>query len=137
MLPATYNESTLANFMLAVTRDIAQKLAFTVSEFQESVNDTLIAYGVETIGEATDAAKLRAIARVMAWRTIVEAASGEFDSSTDSGGGSVWQKRQQLQSNAESALKRAEAAARQGGYLIAVSSSSGGGSVSLSVVASY
>ena len=117
MLPSSYSETELADYMLAVTQAVSSVLGLTSDSFDEAVNDTLIGYGVEDIAEATDISKLRCLARVFAWRTMVEATAAEHDYSTDTGQSPQYFKRNQIHQNAQEALVRAEKEATEAGYL--------------------
>jgi hypothetical protein len=118
-IPSIYTENTLADYMLSVTAQIANVISFEHRDFEEAVNETLIAYGVDEIADATDIGKLRALARVEAWRAIVNSTSSEFDSSADSGETQVYYKRNQLHANAVKQLERAESEANRLGYVAA------------------
>jgi hypothetical protein len=83
-LPTSYTESDLAVFMHIVTETAAAALGWTALTFDaEPVNDALILYGVSDIAQATDIPKLRAAARVAAWRAIVQATAGMHGFSAD------------------------------------------------------
>jgi hypothetical protein len=107
MLPASYTELSLAEYMVTVTRSVTAALGWTSDDLLEAVNDTLTAYGASTIGSATDIAKLRTLARVEAWRTVVDGTAADIDFAADGGD----YKRSQMHKQALSALERAEVAA--------------------------
>lgn len=72
--PAIYTEAELATYLLSKQGlgDMAGILGWsTLADLQEVVNETLLSYGVATINLATDIQKLRAIARIEAWRAVV------------------------------------------------------------------
>ena len=103
--------------MLSVTSQISSVIGLTVDDFWEAVNDTLSSYGVDDIGDATNIKKLRALAKVEGWRFVVNATAGEYDVSRDSGESQVWDKRNQLHTNAKAQLSAAQAQAEQLGYV--------------------
>lgn len=84
-LPAFYTEETLATFLMVCLSNAGKLLGWTASsdEILEAVNETLIAYGVDTISQATDIPLLRAHARVQAWRAACEGISALFDHEAD------------------------------------------------------
>jgi len=114
--PSSYSESTIRDYMYAVTKGTATVVGWTANNFVEPVNDLLIAYGVSTINDATDIPKLRALARIEAWRAMVSATSGEFDYSSDSGQTALHYKRSQLHEQAKLALASAQADSTAAGY---------------------
>lgn len=81
--PTSYTESTLATFMLDCLKDVATALGWTaLANVQEAVNETLLAYGVDSIASVAgreNIRKLRALARVEVWRLVVAAVSGDYD----------------------------------------------------------
>jgi len=115
--PTSYTETTLADFMKAAIGDLATTLGWTATptNYQEPVNETLLAYGVTditTISGTANIRKLRAIARVQVWRQVVAAVAGDFDFEADDGKFS----RSQVQEMARQALALAESdAAAVGG----------------------
>lgn len=104
-IPTSYSEETLKAFMLAALSNLGAALGLTASSFNEAVNDALLAYGVTDIAQATDIAKLRALARVAAWQVAVSAAAGDYDFSADGGN----YRRSQLHEQARKGLAAAEA----------------------------
>lgn len=111
-IPSSYTEFSLAAYMLAVTGNVAAALGWDIENFDEAVNDALVAYGVSSIADATDIAKLRALAKVEAWRTAVNGTAADIEFSADGG----TYKRNQMHEQALAALERAEAAAMAAGY---------------------
>ena len=74
--PVSYTEKTLADFMHAELGKTGSLLAYAVGaadagSYQEAVNETLLNYGASTVDGAVDIQKLRALARVEAWRKAV------------------------------------------------------------------
>ena len=102
VIPSSYTEDMLKSYMVGRVRTIADLLGMTVDHFTESVNDVLIAYGVDDISNATDIPKLRALAHVQAWMLVAEVASGEYQFAAD--GGSFNKK--QIYDNAVATLER-------------------------------
>lgn len=89
-IPASYTETTLADFMKDQLKTIATVLSWstTPDDYQEAVNEALLAYGETTIANITGAAnlrKLRALARAEVWKAAMAAVSGDFDFSADGG----------------------------------------------------
>lgn len=111
-LPSSYTESTLRDYMLSITANVAGALGWTASSFTEAVNDALVGYGVSDIADATDIAKLRSLAKLEAWRALADATVADYNFSADGGSYS----RQQLHQQAVAALQRAEAEAVARGY---------------------
>lgn len=89
-IPASYTETTLADFMQDQLKNIATMLGWTTTpdDYQEAVNEALLAYGETTIANITGASnirKLRALARAEAWKAAMAAVSGDFDFAADGG----------------------------------------------------
>jgi hypothetical protein len=102
VIPSNYTEDMLKSYMVGRVKSIADLLGMTIEDFAESVNDVLVAYGVNDISEATDITKLRALAHYQAWVLIAEIATGEYQFSAD--GGSF--NRKQIYDNAVATLER-------------------------------
>lgn len=115
--PSSYTESMLRDYMYATTKGVADVVGWTAKDFVEAVNDTLFAYGVDDISDATSMPKLRALARVEAWRAMATVTAGEFDYSADSGQTATYYKRSQLHQQAKASLVVAQAEA--GAYVLA------------------
>ncbi len=112
--PTSYTESSLISYMRSVTQAVSDTLGLNAGAFQEAVNDVLVVYGVDDITDATDITKLRALAKVAAWRVVNDwLLTTAYDFSAD--GGSY--KLSQMKEGAEKALAQAEQAASQAGYL--------------------
>ena len=116
-IPASYTETTLADYMLTVTEAVSNVIGLDSLSFEESVNDALVAYGVTDIAEATNIKKLRALARVEAWRRCVESLVAKYDRSRNDGQSQVWDKENQLYTNAKTQLGLAEENAVRLGYV--------------------
>lgn len=86
-VPASYTDEELRIFMITVLGRVATVIGWTkdTGQIAEAVNDTLIAYGVDDISEATDVEKLRALARHYAWSAAVDWLSTDFNFSADGG----------------------------------------------------
>lgn len=88
-LVTSYTEKELGAFMATVLQDVATTLGWAVGStdagsYQPAVNAALRAYGgVTTTAEATDMAKLEALARREGWRQVMHATAGDYDSNED------------------------------------------------------
>ena len=111
-IPTSYTEETLMDHMLSTTEAVAEIAGVDSYAFEEAVNDTLTAYGAATIDLATNIAKLRALAKVEAWKTLITYLMTLYDFTAD--GASY--KRSQMLAAAEAALSKAEADAALAGY---------------------
>lgn len=116
-LPTSYTETSLKEYMLGLTLEISTKLGLVVASFEQAVYETLYSYGVDDIADATDMRKLRAFARIEAWRKVTNSASLQYDKSRDSGETQVWDKENQLFTNAQKQLDDAIAEATRLGYI--------------------
>jgi hypothetical protein len=109
--PASYTETTLADFQLVALGPLAAVLGWTTTvepAVVEAVNDALLAYGVADAAEATDIPKVRALARLTIWRAVARATAGNYRFSTD---GQSFD-RQQVHEHALAMIAEAE---REGG----------------------
>jgi hypothetical protein len=111
-IPANYTEQELTEYMLSTTSAVAGVVELESYAFSEAVNDVLVTYGVDTIAEAIDIAKLRSLAKVEAWRTVIGYLMIAYDFSAD--GASY--KRSQMLAAAKDALASAQADAEVSGY---------------------
>lgn len=107
-IPTSYTETTLADFMEDQLKNIATMLGWTTTpdDYQEAVNEALLAYGETDISQITGTAnlqKLRVLARAEVWKAALAAVSGDFDFSAD--GGSY--KRDQIFQHIKDMLDRA------------------------------
>lgn len=116
--PTAYTEDDLAAFMLNTLGPMATTLGITatpslIGDFgpmTEPVNDVLLDYGTADIATITTVAgitKLRALAKVHAWRLAKEWATSRYNMSD----GSLRLDRGQLLTNIEKALAEAKAEA--------------------------
>jgi hypothetical protein len=80
-LPAAYDETTLSELIIVWLGPTATALEWETGSdtLSEVVNETLLAYGVATMAESTDIAKVRAIARWQAWRAAADALASQFN----------------------------------------------------------
>jgi hypothetical protein len=123
-IPTAYTEATLSAFMNSQLGKFPTAFGWTgvVTDYQEAVNDTLLAYGVNDIAQALDIKKLRAIACVQAWKQVTRRLANQFAFTAD---GATYN-RQQMHEMAikELALAEAEAAVYGGmpGYQVGVGS---------------
>lgn len=113
-IPPSYSEITLADYMVTCLGKVAAVLELVSADFEESVIDVLLQYGVSDISSATNIQKLRALAKVAAWKKAVEEVSVSYDFSAD--GGSY--NRSQMQELCAKSLAAAESDA--GDYLPAL-----------------
>lgn len=103
-VPSSYSDATIADFMLATLGDVGTVLGMTDASFEEPIIDTLLAYGEDDIADATDISKLRALARVQAWRTALRNAAARYDFAD----GTENLKRSQIFAHIQAALASAE-----------------------------
>ncbi|HLE52704.1 MAG TPA: hypothetical protein VI755_11615 [Anaerolineales bacterium] len=114
-IPAAYTEKTLGQYMQTLLGKVASALALTAGpsdagDFSEAVNDAVLACGTTDISTITGLAnitKLRALARVAAWRYVVDNFAALYDFSADGGSYS----RSQLFKQAKESLVLAQQAA--------------------------
>ena len=103
-LPTSYDETSLSVFMLLSTRAVANALCWGVDDYSEAINEALITYGVSDVADATDIPRLRAIAKVSAWKAIVDATVTDIQFAADGASFST----QQRHAQAVAALSRAQ-----------------------------
>lgn len=114
--PTTYTETTLAGYMKSELGEMAGTLGLDTvpDDFEEAVNSALLSYGGTEIADITgveNIQKLRAFARVQAWKLASAYASARYAKSAD--GSSL--SRDQLFAHCQRMLDRAEADAMQFG----------------------
>lgn len=78
-VPTSYSDATIADFMVAELGEVATVLGLTDASFDEAIIDTLLAYGEDDIADADDISRLRALARVQAWKRARAAAAARYD----------------------------------------------------------
>ena len=117
-LPTSYNEATLAAYMVSSLGGLASVLGIDDTSMYEAVNDVTQACGVADIATVTDVGKVRALARVAALHVAQSTAAGWYDFNADGGE----YKRSQVQAQIQTLLTSAENAAMQydAGYSVQV-----------------
>lgn len=77
-IPTAYTATALAEYQHQQLGPVADALQWTVADgnYDEAVIDALLLYGVDTLTDATDIKKLRALAAVAVWRAAKKAAAG-------------------------------------------------------------
>ncbi len=82
-IPTSYTEQSLMNYMHEALSGVGDVLGFDPPHaYAEPVNEALLVYGTDdiaTVTGATNIRKLRAIARVEAWRKVMATTSGDYD----------------------------------------------------------
>lgn len=78
-VPSSYTESSLMAFMRDdVLRVTGRQLGLTNdADYRDALTEVTIGLGVSDITQATDIARVRALARREAWRTAMQQAAGE------------------------------------------------------------
>jgi hypothetical protein len=120
-VPTVYSSAALQVYMLGQTGNLGTVLGLTSGDFAEAVTDTLLSYGEDTLADATDIAKLRALAKVAAWRVAVEKSTGYMKFTAD--GASFEAQTLHNQALASLALAESLAATYDGGmagYVVSV-----------------
>lgn len=84
-IPSSYTGPALIRFMRDdVLRVTGRQLGLTNdSDYQDAVIEVTLALGVQTIDDATDMRRLRAVARREAWRTAMQQSAGEHHAEAD------------------------------------------------------
>lgn len=102
--PSAYDENTLADYMQAALGQTATALDLEAAEgdFTEAVNDALLLYGADSIDDATDIDKLRAAARLAAWRMVEAQTAAHYQRRV----GDVSLNRQQIHEHAVAMVRR-------------------------------
>lgn len=104
-VPTAYTETTLADFMHSQLGQFPAMFEWTSpASYQEAINESLLAYGVSGIDKATDIRKLRALARVEAWKQVTSELASKYKVQAD---GSTFE-RQQMHEMARKSLAAAE-----------------------------
>ena len=103
-LPTSYNETTLAEYMVRALGGLATVLGLDTAAMGEAVNDVAAACGVQDVGLADDVGQVRALAKVAALRVARTAAAGWYDFGADGGD----YKRSQVQKQIGELLAAAE-----------------------------
>jgi hypothetical protein len=79
--PSSYTEGALAEYLVDDLGDVASALGWTTDTIQvvRAIEDTLLDYGVDTIAEATNIRKLRALGKRALLRIAVKSLSARVD----------------------------------------------------------
>lgn len=112
MIPSQYTEQELFTFMKeGCLREVAATLNWTtLAQYQEAINETLLSYGnITTITQATNVRKLRLLARVKVWSSVVQATVADYDFTE----GNRTHNRKQIHDNAVMMLQISEAEYQQ------------------------
>jgi hypothetical protein len=117
-VPTAYTASQLQAFMLRTTGNLGTVLSLTTIDFEDAVTDVLLGYGVNTIESASDIAKLRALAKVEAWKVAKAKAAGRTDFDADGASFTRSQLIEQAQSNLEMAEQEAMVHGGLAGYAV-------------------
>ncbi len=82
-IPDHYSETDLKVWLHGTLGSLADLLNWTVEDasYDQAIVDTLLLYGISDIADATDIAKLQALARVALFRNAELAAAGLVDHS--------------------------------------------------------
>jgi len=124
-VPAAYTEQQLIDFMHESLSDTAKTLGMTSpASYREPLNDALLAYGETNIASITgneNLVRLRALARLAAWKAALARASSRYDISD----GQQALKRSQILPGIKEAIATAErdaaaAGAVPAGYAVVV-----------------
>ena len=107
--PLIYTEKSLSEYMHWQLQNLASILGLSVGaadagSYAEAVNAALLAYGVSAISQASDIAKIRALARVEVWRMACNSLAALYDFSADGGSYQRGQMLAQAKKNLETAL---------------------------------
>jgi hypothetical protein len=82
-VPTAYTEQSLMNYMHEALSGVGDVLGFTPPHaYNEAFNEVMLVYGASDVTAVTGASnirKLRAIARVEAWRKVMAATAGDYD----------------------------------------------------------
>lgn len=118
--PLIYTEATFKVYLHAALGAAATALGWTVDggDYDEIVNETLLAYGVADIADAADIRKVRALGRREAWRGVITAVSLDYDFKAD--GGSYSRSQMQEQARQAFALAESEALPYDDAYTVEV-----------------
>lgn len=109
-VPSSYSTTDLAEYMHGELGRIAVVLGFSdPSSYQQAIIRTLIAYGVQDIGAATDVSRLLALASVEVWRLATQQLAPQININTDGRS----QNRRELFEHCQAMLADAETTAEQ------------------------
>lgn len=83
-VPSAYTETELSQFMIDTLGDVASVINRTsIGDYEEEVIDALLLYGVTTVADASNIAKIRACAKVAAWRKALTNLITRYNFQTD------------------------------------------------------
>lgn len=84
-VPTSYTEITFAMYLHGVLGVTAEMVGWSVAggNYTEVINDTLLAYGVADIAQATDVSKLRVLGRMWLWQMAKTAVIPEVNYNAD------------------------------------------------------
>lgn len=108
-LPTLYTEQTIIIYLKVTLDTVEDIVAISFSKWTEMANDLLVMYGVTDYANATDITKVRALAKVVAWKAAMEAVSAWYKYSADGGSYDRNQIFEMCQSNYKNALHDASA----------------------------
>lgn len=82
-IPTSYTEESLMYFMHDALEGVGEVLGFDPpDDYREACNEALMVYGasdVTAVSGIFNIRKLRAVARVEAWRKVMSATTGDYD----------------------------------------------------------
>lgn len=83
-IPIAYTETELAQYMMDLIGDTSFAINWIdTDKYKEAVNETVLAYGVTTIDQATEMQKLRTIARREVWKAVAGTSAGNYRFGSD------------------------------------------------------
>jgi hypothetical protein len=108
-LPSSYTEASFSDYLHAIMGQVADLLGWKLEEgsYDEVINDTLLAYGVSDIADATDIKKVRALGKLCLWRAVLISAIPEINYTADG----TTMNREAIFQHAQAMLERATAEA--------------------------
>lgn len=111
-VPTSYTEQSLMNYMHEALSGVGDVLGFDPPHaYDEAVNEALLVYGetdITAVSGARNIRKLRAVARVEAWRKVMAATAIDYDFRREDGAQySRSQMHAQAKANFAQALKEA------------------------------
>lgn len=117
-IPTSYTEEGLMNYMHAALEGIGDVLGFDPPHgYDDAFYEVMLAYGasdVATVSGMGNIRKLRAIARVEAWRKVMAATAGDYDFRREDG---ATYDRSQVHAQAEKMFKQSLKEARELGVV--------------------
>ena len=84
-LPTSYTSATIVTYMQNILDVVKDIVSISTNKWDEVANDVLVMYGVTEYTSITDITKVRAIAKMLAWKTAMEAVSAWYNFSADGG----------------------------------------------------